>query len=202
MRQNQKFCTHCGAQLDAGSRFCTECGAEQCPTAEDVARSPSHDTLSTEAAAVEQTMSNPADTSAPADKDLAARKKKIMLGVVIGGFLFLALLLGYSEGGIATAKYVQVVQTGTMQRQPGIKIGKAFDNFFADGKWRSFVSTTKQRVVEFEGECTWFNQPGKCKIQFLFDGEKHFHLGAVSINGFEMSQQDALDILDKALTGK
>lgn len=99
-------------------------------------------------------------------------------------------------------KYVTLVKNGTMQMEPNIKIGQAFGDFFGNPKWEYFKSTDGQKVVEFNGECTWLGEEAHCTIQFIINSETTFELGAVEINGQGMNVVDSASILHKALTNK
>ncbi len=99
-------------------------------------------------------------------------------------------------------KYVSLVKNGTMQMEPNIKIGKAFDEFFGNPKWKYFESSDGTKVVEFNGECTWWGNDAHCTIQFIINSETTFELGAVEINGQGMNVVDSASILHKALTNK
>jgi len=112
------------------------------------------------------------------------------------------MLIGIFFAGCGGEKYdktVQVVRNGTFYMNPNVPIGKAFDQFFADGKWRSFTSTDKETIVEFTGECTWFNSPAKMLVQFNVEGES-FILRYVDINGVVMSFEDSASIMEKVLS--
>ena len=99
-------------------------------------------------------------------------------------------------------KYVQLVKNGSMQMEPNIKIGKAFDDFFGNPKWKYFEASDRSKVVEFNGECTWWGNDAHCTIQFLINSETTFELGAVEINGQAMNVVDSASILHKALTNR
>ena len=99
-------------------------------------------------------------------------------------------------------KYVSLVKNGTMQMEPNIKIGKAFDEFFGNPKWKYFESSDGTKVVEFNGECTWVGNEAHCTIQFIINSETTFELGAVEINGQGMNVIESASILHKALTNK
>ena len=131
----------------------------------------------------------------------SSKAKPIVAGIAVI-LVLLGIFVMLDDKGFMD-KQVQTVRNGTMQMEPNIKIGDAFDEFFADGKWKSFKSTDKSQVVEFNGDCTWNDKPAKCRIQFIMNKDgKHFELGAVSINGNNMNKLEAAAIVDKALTNK
>ena len=100
------------------------------------------------------------------------------------------------------SKDVKLIKNGTLQMEPGVVIGKAFDNYFDDGKWTSFKSTDNRRIVEFNGGCTWKNKDAKCTIQFIVKNDSEFQLGAVAINGKELNTYDGVGVVDTVLTDK
>ena len=101
----------------------------------------------------------------------------------------------------ADHKYVTLVKKGTMDMAPTIKIGAAFDDFFLNPEWKYFKSKSGMEIVEFNGECTWYNKPANCTIQFIIIGEDSFELGAISLDGINMTENEGAAILKKALTG-
>ena len=95
-------------------------------------------------------------------------------------------------------KNVMFVREGTMYINPSVPVGKAFDQFFANSKWKSFKSTDNLLIVEFNGECTWFNAPAKMTIQFRIEGEE-FYLHHLNINDVAMDEIDSMSIIEKVL---
>ena len=83
-------------------------------------------------------------------------------------------------------------------KKPDIPVGKAFDQFFANGEWKSFKSTDNQLVVEFNGDCTWYNAPAKMKVQFVINGNE-FTVYHVGINDIPMNELDSFGIVAKIL---
>ena len=104
--------------------------------------------------------------------------------------------------GCGDDKNVTLVKKGTMQMEPNIEIGKAFDKFFGNPKWKSFKSTDNQQIVEFNGDCTWNDRPAKCKMQFIILNNERFELHYVGINGNDMTKLEGSAIMHKALTGR
>ena len=96
-------------------------------------------------------------------------------------------------------KYVQSVKNGTMYMAPNAPVGKAFDQFFKNGKWKSFVSDKNDRIVEFTGECNWNNRPAKLTAQFKLYKDNSFELAYLDINGNPTTVLDGLDIMQKIL---
>ena len=68
-------------------------------------------------------------------------------------------LMSVLVAGCGDDKYVQSVKNGTMYMAPNAPVGKAFDQFFKNGKWKSFVSDKNDRIVEFTGEFDMLPMP-------------------------------------------
>lgn len=97
-------------------------------------------------------------------------------------------------------KYVKLVKSGAMDMVPNALIGKAFDKFFSDGKWKSFEATNGDRIVEFVGKCNWREKPATIKIQFLINDDKRFELYAVEVNNVPLNRIDSVGIMRKILS--
>lgn len=139
-------------------------------------------------------------------------KKRIPKAVLI---IFLVvsvsgILTGCSSIGVSKIKnevmslfddeYVTIVKKGHLQMAPNVTIGEAFADFFGDPKWESFNSTDGQRVVEFTGNCSWKDEPAKCRMQFIVNPDKRtFETGAVSINGDNLNVLETAVIMAKIL---
>lgn len=102
-------------------------------------------------------------------------------------------------GGEKYNKTIQLVRNGTIKMNPDVPIGKAFDQFFSNGQWKSFTSTENKTVVEFNGDCTFNNAPAKMKVQFIVDG-KSFNLDYVSINDVSLNLFESAGVIGKVLS--
>lgn len=94
---------------------------------------------------------------------------------------------------------VMMVREGTLDMNPGVPVGKAFDQFFANGKWESFTSTEGKTVVEFNGKCQWYNQPADFRIQFDVKGER-FEIWYVSLNDQQLNIIEGIGVVGKVLS--
>lgn len=121
------------------------------------------------------------------------RKKLILIVVLIS--VFSVLFTGCGDD-----KYVQTVKNGSLEMAKGVPIGKAFDQFFTNEKWESFVSDNNERIVEFNGECRWNNNPATCCVQFKILNDTYFEVSYLDINGVSMNWLDGSSILNKVLT--
>lgn len=125
------------------------------------------------------------DTAPVSPYSFAALRKKwwfwaILAGCLVGLIFGIAKIGdgGSSSGGSSsgssfstpsfTDPYVRMVKEATHSSY-GIEYGKAFDRFFSSPSWRSFDSTSGQKVVEFTGRFTYSGSPATAKIQFVLD---------------------------------
>ena len=118
------------------------------------------------------------------------RKKLILIAVIIS-------LMSVLFAGCGDDKYVQTVKNGSLDMAKGVPIGKAFDQFFSNEKWESFVSENNERIVEFNGECRWNNNPATCCVQFRILNDSRFEVSYLDINGVSMNWWDSSGILNK-----
>ena len=212
------FCKNCGNENAPGAKFCKSCGTpmeQENPVDSGTAQGNTASNPGTDATRPIDMGTRPIVTGQPTaapggpmqpQRAVPTRPASSKAKPIVAGIAVILVLLGIfvmlDDKGFMD-KQVQTVRNGTMQMEPNIKIGDAFDEFFADGKWKSFKSTDKSQVVEFNGDCTWNDKPAKCRIQFIMNKDgKHFELGAVSINGKDMNKLEAAAIVDKALTDK
>ena len=112
----------------------------------------------------------------------------LLVGVLVAGC-----------GGDSYDKNVQLVRNGTMDRMPGVPIGKAFDQFFDKTSWESFTSTDNETIVEFHGKSKLFDEYVSVTIQFSVHG-KTFNLKYVGVGDVPMDDVTALAILDTILS--
>ena len=67
-------------------------------------------------------------------------------------------------------------------------------------EWKSFTSTENKSVVEFNGDCSWYNAPAKMTIQFIIVEENAFNLEYVGINDVAMNLFESTGIVEKVLS--
>ncbi len=108
----------------------------------------------------------------------------VMLSAIISG-------CGYDDN-------VMRVREGHLNIAPTVPVGKAFDKFFANGEWKSFKSTEGETVVEFTGDCSWYNAPAKMTVQFTIKGDE-FEIHYVGINGVGLTLIEGIAVVSKVL---
>ena len=118
------------------------------------------------------------------------------------GFLLVILMLTAVISGCGSEdKYVKLVKSGSLDMAPNVPIGKAFGQFFANDKWRSFESTEGDRVVEFTGDCTWYGKEAKMLIQFkVYENTNRFEVGYVEIGKDKLNRIESTSVIEKVLS--
>lgn len=71
---------------------------------------------------------------------------------------------------------ISMVQNGHPELIPHITYKEAYDNFFANPEWRGFKADDGSDVVEFSGECTYYDEDAVVYIQFVIDDEESFSM--------------------------
>ncbi|MBS4913304.1 MAG: hypothetical protein KHZ77_03960 [Veillonella sp.] len=99
-------------------------------------------------------------------------------------FVFAALLILVTAlvAGCGHDKYVKTVREGSFNSYPGIKIGDAFDQFFADEEWKSFESDKGQRIVDFKGRLQYKGKDADFHMQFTLYKDDSFEVEYAAIN--------------------
>ena len=108
------------------------------------------------------------------------------------------LLVGMLVGGCGSDD-VSTVRDGTMNMAPDVPIGKAFNQFFDKGSWKSFTSTEHERIVEFNGENKIFDETVNTKIQFKLKDDDTFSLEYVGVDGEGLPNESAVLFLGTIL---
>jgi len=134
-------------------------------------------------------------TEAPAEP--APEKKSIFKRVwfwiaaalLLGGIVVAIVLISsgrnvsYSSPASYIDPYVRMVKTAEHSTY-GITYGAAFNSFFSVPSWESFISTSGEHVVEFQGLCYSSDKLVPVQVQFLIESDySSFTVAYVSING-------------------
>lgn len=118
--------------------------------------------------------------------------------------LLFVLLLLFSVssiiGGCGYDDNVTAVREGSFHAYPNIPIGDAFDDFFKNSKWKSFTSDKGQTIVEFTGECLFYNKEAEVTIQFVLYKNKEFETIYTSINDVPLNIFESGGLLEKVMS--
>lgn len=118
--------------------------------------------------------------------------KKIFSAIISSALIiFLMTSCGYDDD-------VNVVRNGHFNNYPNVSVGEAFDQFFINDGWRSFISSGR-RVVEFKGDCLWWNVQSTIEMQFIITDNK-FELTNMHINGVSMDNEIISVLINKVMT--
>lgn len=107
------------------------------------------------------------------------RQRRYLKLVVMAALLLLVTAL---VAGCGNDKYVEIVREGSFASHPNIKIGDAFDQFFANEKWESFESDSGQRIVDFKGRLQYKGEDADYHMQFEVDKKNNFEVKYAAIN--------------------
>ena len=73
-----------------------------------------------------------------------------------------------------------------------ITYGEAFDNYFADAHWESFIATDGSIVVEFDGVGYYKGVKSDIEVQFILNEQlTDYKLGYFGVNGNSITQREA-----------
>ena len=103
----------------------------------------------------------------------------------ITGKVILVLMLCFLMAGCSSAsnENIQFVKEGTYGIYTNTTVGKAFDNFFENPKWTSFISESDEEIVEFTGKCLYDNVKVEVLMQFTLDKSTgRFSINYLSFN--------------------
>ena len=112
---------------------------------------------------------------------------------ILSSFMLIAVIFtGCADKG---ERNIQLVKNGTMDSNPNVPIGKAFAQFFSNGKWKAFTTKKGKEIVEFNGRCLFLEiEEVDVKIQFEILDKERFSLVHMSIDG-ENLDSDSRNII-------
>ncbi len=126
-------------------------------------------------------------------KMIANYRRLVLIAAIIS-------LMSLLFAGCGDDKYVEQIKSGHLNINTNASVGKAFDQYFSDGEWKSFKTDSGERVVEFNGGCRWNDKPATICVQFTITSDTEFQITYLDINGRSMNVYDSLDILDKVIS--
>ena len=115
------------------------------------------------------------------------------VGLICGIVVLIAIT--FTACATQEDRNINMVRTGTMNRYPNVPIGKAFKQFFSNGKWTAFTSTKDEQIVEFTGNCYWLDVSVPMKIQFTIADNDSFSLSYLGVDGVDMDSEVRVEIL-------
>ena len=113
-------------------------------------------------------------------KNLVIKKSCFFLIAVV---VLMNALVGCSESdtnddlqGSIFDSNILMVKNGHPELIPDITYEEAYDNFFSNPQWRGFEADDGSEVVEFSGECTYYDEEAEVYIQFVIEDEESFSM--------------------------
>lgn len=91
---------------------------------------------------------------------------------------------------------ISMVQNGYPVLIPDITYKEAYEYFFSNPQWRGFEADDGSEVVEFSGECTYYDEEAAVYIQFVIDDEESFSMwyAGISVGGEQFDADEQLFI--------
>ena len=120
---------------------------------------------------------------------------KIKKRYIVGGILLAIGLLWALSDAFGFGGNISTVKNGTFYAYPDVKIGKAFNDFFNDPEWDSYTDNNGDEIVEFTGECTYYDEPAEAKIIFIVNEDDTFDVDYITIDGEYFSISEVLPII-------
>lgn len=123
-------------------------------------------------------------------------KNSKILHIAVPAVAVVVLVLVFSL--VFSNNYVSMVKEGHLTEfSKSETVGEAFEEFFANPEWKSFESEKGDRIVEFNGECEYFEEDVKVCIQFEIDeDDDSFEIEYADIDGDAMSEIELYALLE------
>lgn len=196
MKGEKMYCSKCGAEMSNDSAFCPKCGNDMSQDKETAELN--NQLLSSQPA--QQDLHNEQAVSPMQNETQNSKKKGLLFSILLGIIGVVAVISivfivkqGNAREDMQTAERINYVREGNPILIPDITYDEAYSYFFADPKWDYFISDKGEEVVEFKGECTYYEQPAKVCVQFVLDNDFNFSLYYVGIDVDGKEQQASDD---------
>jgi hypothetical protein len=118
--------------------------------------------------------------------------RNVMIIVIL--ILIVSIILLSCKGNSTP---IDVVKNGTFDDYPDVLIGKAFDSFFANPKWLSFISEDNEQIVEFSGGAMLGEENVTVEMQFEVKNNS-FEAFWLGVNGEDQPNEELFDWIDTA----
>lgn len=114
----------------------------------------------------------------------------------------LILILCLSACSSSNQEYLLGMQSTTIDGY-SCTYKQAFDSFFGSPEWEIFISEDDQKVIEFNGQCTYYDELADVCMQFVItseydDGTFEFEYAYFDINGTSMPIYEMQSLIDQA----
>ena len=176
------FCKKCGKEIADGLSVCPECNAVTAAAQTGVAEA--------------KAKSKEFIGGYKNFKSLSTTGKILHIAIPVAAVVVVVVIFSL----IFSDKYVSIVKNGHLTEFSKTEtVGEAFDDFFASPKWKSFKSEKGDRIVEFNGECEYFDERVKVCIQFEVDeDDESFEISYADIDGEDISLIELYAMLEAA----
>lgn len=101
-----------------------------------------------------------------------------------------------SSGELQGSKFdsnISLVKNGYPTLIPNITYSQAYEYFFGNPQWRGFESEEGKEVVEFSGECAYYDEDATVYIQFVLEGDKFtLHYASIEVDDEKITADASL----------
>lgn len=176
-------CTKCGNKIEEGAKFCNLCG-EKINTQDN---KKNINLIKYKEIKGEELVKNSSN-----------KTWKIIIGVVIVLIAAIAIteLVSESEEVLSVKNANFKYYTYDMGYTD---IGTAFENYFSNTKWQSFISEEGIEIVQFDGEFMYYDKNTDCSIQFEIYSDGTFDIYAVEFNGIPQNKLIIAALIDEVM---
>jgi len=113
-----------------------------------------------------------------------------------GIILMILFAIGIVEMKKEEKKYIQFVKSGSPDLYPDITYEEAFHAFFDKPHWKYFEAGTGEDIVEFTGNCLYYDAKVKATIQFVLDYKNNtFELKYLDFNDLAQNEWEAYGMI-------
>lgn len=134
--------------------------------------------------------------------DYQPRKKShsgIWKGLGIAAVIIVIIFgIGFYQLEKEGRPYVNFVKEGHPNSYPGITYEEAFHSFFSNPQWYYFEAETGEDVVEFTGNCLYYEKEVEVMVQFVLDYKNNtFEIYAFELNDIPQSRLEIWALVDR-----
>lgn len=185
-------CSKCGNEIKDGAKFCNICGEKL-----NTESSQPNVNLNKDEGIVKEGSTVKAEVVKP------PKKKNKTLIAVIGVIVVLIVGIALASMGTSETEKVSTVKDGYFydytEEDGYTDVGTAFDNYFADGTWKTFTADDDSEIVEFNGTCLYLDEEANCSIQFEIGEDNTFNVRSMEIDGVPQSRLIINSLIDEVM---